>query len=149
MSYIELRGIRPARPVISLGNDEVMSFHGGGEDEPGYLYRCTDHSNWRGGVTILIERYPIVRRTPQGAWIEHNGKRKFILLSARKKFAHPLVADAFVSYRIRKEHQIEHLHRHLRHAERALAAGRNEINRRKDASKESKIKRYQTVRKAL
>jgi hypothetical protein len=78
-----------------------------------------------GGPTRTnLSKYKVLRRTPKGAWIEDLGglfsDRRFVLLSARKRFAAPTVEEAIESYKARKARQIKILNGQIRRAEEAL-----------------------------
>jgi hypothetical protein len=90
-----------------------------------------------GHVRVELREYPIMRRTPKGAWIrecwtwsasiplpgqesrQDRGER-FVLLNARKRFAAETKEDALVDYKARKRKQIKILKARLRAAEVAL-----------------------------
>ena len=100
--------------------------------EPEYLYRATTQrfagcSISVGGcedyyVTaprVMIRAYLVLKRTPKGAWIKVGGwpfedEKRFVLLTARKRFACPTKAEALESLVARKQ-------AHLRHAQRRVA----------------------------
>jgi hypothetical protein len=72
-------------------------------------------------VTIFLVHYEIKRVTPKGCWIEdYHGHERFVLDSARKKWAYPTEELARESFIARKEWQIHHLNRQLEHAQAAL-----------------------------
>jgi len=68
--------------------------------------------------------YRILRKTPKGVWIktEWNKPDKFILNSARKRWAYPTRELARNSYRIRKERQICHCNDMINAANAGLVA---------------------------
>lgn len=81
------------------------------------LYRYVDCQD-----VVLLERYPIVRRTPKGAWIElapgydHlniKPELKFVLNDARKRFAHETLDGAKESFLARKRRQLSILHNRI------------------------------------
>lgn len=91
-----------------------------------------------GGVVIVeLREYPILARTAKGAWIStslwvsalfsdektrrERGER-FVLLTARKRFASETREQALDDYRARKHRQIEILKARTRIAELALRA---------------------------
>jgi len=61
-----------------------------------------------GGVSVEIhlKEYLVLSKTSKGIWIENCGKRKFILLSAKKKFAALTKQEAFKDFRCRKNIQL-------------------------------------------
>lgn len=111
------------------------------------LYRYVDRVFSRGvnefddplpGYTLRVElrEYQIVKRTPSGAWIyvgysfpiplPLDGRdKRFIRLTARKKFACETKEEAMESFRARKVRQIEILRARLRKAEDALEASKD------------------------
>lgn len=66
------------------------------------LYRYEDH-----GDVVLLEQYPVVKRTPCGAWIEVYSKRRFVLTGTFKKFACATEEDARASFFARKARQLK------------------------------------------
>jgi hypothetical protein len=93
-------------------------------DEPDKMYRYEETTYSRGvnevddplpgyHLVVRCREYTIVRRTPKGAWIvegsphdQIHGFEKFVLLTARKKFACETRADALESFRARKRRQL-------------------------------------------
>jgi len=78
-------------------------------------------------VELMLQTFPIIRRTKQGAWIcynslDENDPDKFVLLTARKQFACETIEEAKESYKARKKHQIRILQARLERALRALRA---------------------------
>jgi len=85
----------------------------------GVLYRydempCTD------GLHVNLHEYGIEKRTAKGVWIDYYGDQRFVLLSARKRFAAPTVKEAQESFRARKKRQVQILKGQLKRAESAL-----------------------------
>lgn len=60
------------------------------------------------GYTLAVncDEYPILKRTPKGAWIDDGGRKRFVRLSATKQYACPTVELAAESFRRRKTRQI-------------------------------------------
>jgi hypothetical protein len=89
------------------------------------LYSCFSDDEYYHGealVRIVIEEYPVVRRTDQGAWIrKDHATDSFVLLTARKKFACNTKQEAYNSFLARKKRQIGILTGRLRRAKEALA----------------------------
>lgn len=98
------------------------------------LYRFDSHNVSRGvdmfddplpdySIRVALYKYPIVKRTPKGAWIESfsnpSGKR-FILLTARKQFASETVDKAKECFIARKKRYIHILSARIEDAENAL-----------------------------
>jgi hypothetical protein len=70
--------------------------------------------------------YPIIKRTPKGAWINVYSIPKFVLLSANKKFACETVEQAEKSFKQRKLRQIRILNGQLKRAKEDLSLVNNE-----------------------
>lgn len=78
------------------------------------------------GDSVLKEEYPIVKFTPQGAWIDVWGKQKFVLAGTFKKFACKTEEEAKESFFRRKAKQLKILKERIRgieHAVRELKEG--------------------------
>lgn len=57
---------------------------------------------------LRLFTYPIKSRTPKGVWLDMGfGDRKFILLTARKRYACPTREEALASFVARKERQAD------------------------------------------
>jgi hypothetical protein len=92
-----------------------------------------------GSVCVELREYPIIKRTPKGVWIsecwtwsatipfpgqetrQDRGER-FVLLSARKRFAAETKEQALEDYKARKRAQIRILKARVQAAECALRA---------------------------
>ena len=74
-----------------------------------------------GGVVLYVSRFRKIKDTPKGVWLEYYDRQRFVLLTARKKFAHPTIEEAKESFRARKHRQISILRGQLRRVEKALA----------------------------
>jgi hypothetical protein len=94
-----------------------------------YLYAPmldeTDTPISKPGVRIVLRTFPITKKTQQGAWIDlfeglPGETPKFVLLTAKKKFACKTKEDALESFIRRKESQIKILSRQLTTARVAL-----------------------------
>lgn len=71
-------------------------------------------------LRILLHKYRVTRLTPKGAWIKLVLDEKFVLLTARKRFACPTIEEAAESFKRRKEAQVRKLKSQLDRAEKAL-----------------------------
>lgn len=72
-------------------------------------------------LKLYCKQYAIIRRTPKGAWIDMGfGFKKFVKLTAFKRYACSTKEDAWLSFRARKERQIAILSSQLRRARGAL-----------------------------
>ncbi len=89
------------------------------------VYRYVDKASsdgFGGAYTRLyLHEYPVIKETREGIWIDRYGKKKFILLSARKKFACFSKEEALESFIARKERQIDILESRLSQAKDATA----------------------------
>lgn len=72
-----------------------------------------DNPVGRGGVVIEQLRYEVIKYTPKGVWIRQVASygwfadnKRFVLRSARKRFACPTVEEARVSFLARKKKQL-------------------------------------------
>jgi len=82
-------------------------------------------------IEVELREYEVLRRTPKGAWINASPFRsttsvrgiadeKFVLLSARKRFAHPTKDEAMTSFIARKRAQIRIYEARVKRAKEAL-----------------------------
>lgn len=71
-------------------------------------------------LEVKCTEYPIVKRTPKGAWIDCYGTQRFVLLTARKQFACETREAAAESFRRRKQCQIKLLSERINDAKEAL-----------------------------
>ena len=86
-------------------NQDILYRYEGYILEEGYLYE--DGSYRPPLVEVRLQRFFVIRRTPKGAWIRYyTGKQKFVLLTARKRFACQTIEEARVSFIARKKRQI-------------------------------------------
>jgi hypothetical protein len=93
-------------------------------------YRIKEEPHWFDGMmTLRVQVFVAVKRTPRGAWIVPAGgwhtKQKFVLDGAGKRFAYPTIEAAKESFIARKTRQIALLEQNLIFANAALrhAAG--------------------------
>lgn len=68
-------------------------------------YRFHDSYTEDGG-NIFLQRFPVIKRTPKGAWISVYGRRRFVPDNTRKKFAAPTIEGAKQSFLMRKKRQL-------------------------------------------
>lgn len=87
-----------------------------------------------GKVAIYLVEYKVIKHTKCGVWIQGSHdlerytlveRKRFVLLSARKKFACPTIEEAKESFIARKKRQIKILKSQLRKAESALYQANN------------------------
>ena len=79
-------------------------------------------------VKIYLLQYDVIKKTPKGVWISYsldfNGNyKKFILLTARKKYANSTKEKALNDYLYRKKRQVQILKSRLNNAKDALYEG--------------------------
>lgn len=72
------------------------------------------------GLTLTITAWPVLKRTPKGAWIDMWDKRKFICFNWNKQFACETPGRALQAYRARRRRQIGILEAQLRQARLGL-----------------------------
>lgn len=83
-------------------------------------------------VDVILMEFVVDRHTPKGVWLRtFMGSRRFVLSSARKRFACPTIEEAAESFRARKAAQlriytakVSHVHSALLCLERAVQARR-------------------------
>lgn len=71
-------------------------------------------------VFIHFDQFPVIRHTPKGVWLDarsFDGRERFVLKEANKRFACPTKEEAFVSLKMRTNHRVGHLGRQLRRAQ--------------------------------
>lgn len=94
-------------------------------------YRYIDRGYDDGYVVVELVEFDVVKFTPCGFRIANwrhtrqEKEKKFVLLPARKQYAHLTKADALESFKQRKRRQIMILKGQLKQAEIALAKGEN------------------------
>lgn len=73
---------------------------------------------------VRVHEYRVLSETPKGVWLETwtraDGKR-FVLRSARKRWACPTLEEAIDSWRARKQRQLRLLERQASHVRQCLA----------------------------
>ena len=74
-----------------------------------------------GRIVVHIHRYPIIKRTPCGMWIDVYGDKKFVLLTATKQFACESIELAKQSFVARKKRQLAIYQAKMRKVVAALA----------------------------
>ena len=71
-----------------------------------YRYKANAYINDLSDTVYLwLDEYPVVKKTPKGAWIHPYGyqKPKFILDNSKKKWAYPSKEEAYIYFRRRTE----------------------------------------------
>ena len=87
-----------------------------------FRYRYVDYVSDMNTPPISLYSFPVLRKTPHGAWIDVWGKEKFVLDGEGRRFAHETLAQAWSSLKIRKERQIRHANAALAWADATLDA---------------------------
>lgn len=97
-------------------------------DEIRYSAGVDDYGDplpYRGQMEVHLHKFPVTKETKCGVWIDHYGTPKFILGSARKRFACPTIEEAKASFVARKERQASILSARLEDAHEALRLATN------------------------
>jgi hypothetical protein len=108
-------------------------------EDKSYLYRYRDITYappvdefdnicGRGDIEVLLDAYEIIKTTPKGDWIVGPDSRnshfdwgpRFVLASAKRRFAARDKEDAYQDFRARKKAQIRILHEQIARVEIAL-----------------------------
>jgi hypothetical protein len=72
-------------------------------------------------MRLYLDSYPVLKHTRCGCWIALGyGRKKFINLDARRKWAHKSLEDAMKSFAARKKRQVTILRHQLLKAEASL-----------------------------
>ena len=101
-------------------------------------YRYEDHlvslgydyeydRSWGSRVEIRLREFEVLRKTPKGVWIDlgcgvFSGGERFVLASARKRYACPTKEEARESFIARKKAQARIYEAGARRAKEALKA---------------------------
>ncbi len=93
-------------------------------------YRCDGNLN----NGIFIEAFPVMKKTKRGVWIalRFEERNRFVLNTARKRYAWPTVDEAIDSFLARKKQQYRILKAQLKRVEQV----RNLVTNRRDELKE-------------
>ena len=85
-------------------------------------------SSYSSHVRVVLRKYPILRHTPKGVWLGWSEyDRRFVLKSARKRFACPTIEEAKESFLARKRRQISIYEARLRDAREAVVLIENDV----------------------
>jgi len=75
------------------------------------------------GVRIYLLKFPVLRQTPKGVWLDLGfGLKRFVLTEAKRQYACPTLEAARESFRARKRRQIKIYETRLQQARAALAS---------------------------
>lgn len=91
--------------------------------KPTHLYRVYDECEEDGVPYFYSFPYKIIKETPCGKWIllsQHPVKKRFVLNTSVKRFAHETIEAAIEDYVRRKTAQVRILHSQIRYYERCL-----------------------------
>lgn len=92
-------------------------------DEKDYLIRLVlsvdyyeeDFGTQKQRVRIVVYSFSIISRTSKGVWIRDlNGRKRFVLLEGRKRYAYPTMKEAYNSFIVRKIHERAALERRVK-----------------------------------
>ena len=72
------------------------------------------------GVELVLYSFLVQKETPKGVWLSVWSQKKFVLTSAKRKYAYPTKELALASFIIRKKRQLGYLNASLTQAEEAL-----------------------------
>ncbi|KVP65669.1 hypothetical protein WJ96_04695 [Burkholderia ubonensis] len=84
-------------------------------------------------VQVSHYTYTVTKVTPKGVWLSSGfgGSNRFVLLGARKRFAHPTKEEALESLMARKARQIRILEKQLEYARTARVMAESQLARLK------------------
>ena len=71
-------------------------------------------------VKVSLRKFSVIKKTPKGVWIDIFLGKRFVLSSARKRYACQTVEEAKDSFIARKNRQIHILGNRIKHAEEAI-----------------------------
>jgi hypothetical protein len=72
-------------------------------------------------VTIRTLKFPVLKLTPRGAWLDTGaGSKRFALREAQRRYACPTLEEARESFRARKQAQIRILREQIERIDYAL-----------------------------
>ena len=73
-----------------------------------------------GHLEVKLRKFPVLKHTPKGVWINGWRGRRFVLRDARKRYACPTLEEATESFIARKKRQAGIYRARLRDAEEAI-----------------------------
>lgn len=85
-----------------------------------FMYRVEDKIKQLHSIVIYVYKFPLLKRTEKGFYINDSGYRRFILKSSNSKYAWLTIEEAMADFKDRKRKQIDKLYRDLFHAKQAL-----------------------------
>lgn len=75
-----------------------------------------------GNPRTRVDKYEVVKETPEGYWVRlyggvyMSGFKRWMNKTARRRFAHETVADAYRAFVLRKDYHVAHIERELARA---------------------------------
>lgn len=97
------------------------------KESDNYLFRIIDL-----GSVAVEWAFEITKKTPEGDWINDNGRKRWVNRKANKRYAYYKKKDAWDSYIKRKLKHLEHINNKKQHIESVL-------QQIKDKSKEIEV----------
>lgn len=102
-------------------------------DDTECWYRYDDYSEAVGGIGVdgdweyagysrtklRLTKYPVIKHTPKGVWLDNYGTKRFVRREAIKRFACPTEEEALESFIARKARQVSILTSQLEQAKKA------------------------------
>lgn len=79
-----------------------------------------DNPRGEGRTSIEMQTFDVIKQTPKGVWINDFSGKKFVNLTARKKYACLTEAEALTSFIARKNRHISILTAQLKSAQKSL-----------------------------
>lgn len=103
-----------------------------------YLDVCGEYVITGSRVRVRVREYPVLKRTPAGAWIRHyddfGNDRRFVKTGTRKCFAHPTMEEALVSFEARKKRQYSIYMARAKDAQEAITVANWEFRKWRSSS---------------
>lgn len=93
-----------------------------------YLWRFHEARWSEHRLQLIKESFPVIKYTNCGVWIDVYGRKRFVNLGARKKYACLTEQEALESYHARKKRQVRILKLRLAEAEAALTLNMDNIS---------------------
>lgn len=95
-----------------------------------------DNPIGRGTVHAYCNNYAVIKHTPKGVWLNlHCGDKRFILKSAKKRFACPTVEEAFISFEARTKRRVNILSSQISDCLEGIEDAKRNMNLWKDRVK--------------
>jgi hypothetical protein len=78
-------------------------------------------------VRICVRKYPVVKTTPKGVWLDVYGDKRFVRREARKRFACPTEQEAHLSFIARAERRCRILEAQTATTRRGIALAKRAL----------------------